>query len=357
MRTRLTRTVLLLGAWLAAAPPALHAAVIVLANRTPQEVSFTLTAPGEAGQDYKLAPHDLMSVPAAGGLQISFAVKGDRRAHQLDTDTAYYFGASDDGPELKGIGPPRRDEPAPARPGKPAAARTKEPLKIAVKILVDQAEPLTQEGWEPRLRKRVAAASAILERQCRVKLEVESVGTWESDGRVTELNELLRDFEGKVKVKPARLAIGFTSQRFPHVAGQHLGAIRQPLSSHIILREWFPRTEPERLEVLVHELGHFLGATHSPEVRSMMRPNLGDGRAVRTDFPIGADPLNALIMSLVADDLRGHEARSLGDLSRPTRERLAQLYDEIRPTLPQDHTPEKYLRLLGLKPAEPAPPH
>src|SRR5437588_195180 len=83
---------------------------------------------------------------------------------------------------------------APPDPGRAAAAPAKGLLKVTVKVLVDQAEPLEQEAWEPRLRKRVAAASAILERQCRVKLEVEAVGTWESNGRLTELNELMRDF-------------------------------------------------------------------------------------------------------------------------------------------------------------------
>jgi hypothetical protein len=357
MNTRLARAVLVLGAWLVVAPPALDAAVIVLANRTGEEIAFTLTPPGGAGQDYKVPARDLISVPTAGALQISFAAKGGRRSHRLDTDMAYYFGATDDGPELKGIGPPpRREGPATPEPGKPATAPAKGLLKISVKLFVDQAEPLEQEAWEPRLRKRVAAAAEILERQCRVKLEVESVGTWESDNRLTELNELLRDFEEKVKPKPARLAIGFTSQRFPHAPGQHLGAIRRPLSSHLLAREWFPRTETERLEVLVHELGHFLGATHSPEDTSAMRPNLGDGRALRSDFPIGADPLNALVMNLVADDLRGHEAKGLGELSRPTRERLAQLYGEIGPAIPKDHVAEKYLNLLGLKPRESAPP-
>jgi hypothetical protein len=350
MNTGPTRALLGLAAWLAVAPAGLPAAVIVLANRSGEEVAFTLTAPGEASQDYKLPPRDLISVPTGGGLEITFPAKGGRRSHQVAADAAYYFSTSDAGLELKGVGPaPEKALPLLGRPPKGL-------LKVAIKILVDQAEPMEQEAWEPRLRKRVAAASAILERQCRVQLDIESVGTWESDARLTELNELLRDFEGKVKPKPARLAIGFTSLRFPHVAGQHLGAIRQPLSTHIIVREWYPRTETERLEVLVHELGHFFGATHSPEDSSAMRPRLGDGRALRPDFLIGADPLNALVMNLVADDLRGREAKRLGDLSRATRERLAQLYAEIGPTLPKDPTADKYVRLLGVDPQPPAPP-
>jgi hypothetical protein len=355
MRARLTRTLLVLTAWAVAAPLPVSAGVIVIANRSPEEVSFALTPAGGAAQDHKLPPRELMAVPADGSLSITFPAKGERRTQQLEADRAYAFGDAGGGLELTGIGsPPRRDRPEATRPESAAARTKKEVLTLPVMVLVDQCDPMGRDGWEPRLRKRVEAASAILERQCRVKLEVVAVDTWESDNRLTELNELLRDFEGKVKlVKKARVAIGFTSQRFAHVAGLHLGGIRQPLANHILVREYFPKSESERLEVLVHELGHFLGATHSPEGGSVMRPNLGDGRSLKSDFPIGLDPLNALAASLVAEDMAGREPKRLGDLSRATRERLAQVYEEISPTIPKDPTPTKYLTLLGLKPQAP----
>ena len=78
-----------------------------------------------------------------------------------------------------------------------------------------------------------------------------------------------------------------------------MAGTRGPLHSHILVREWSPQmSEPERLEFLVHELGHFLGASHSPEPDSVMRPVLGDqpGRSARA-FRIRFDPVNTLVMS------------------------------------------------------------
>ncbi len=44
-------------------------------------------------------------------------------------------------------------------------------------------------------------------------------------------------------------------------------------------------SEPERLEVLVHELGHFLGAAHTSDQNSVMRPKLGDRRSTCQELP------------------------------------------------------------------------
>ena len=44
--------------------------------------------------------------------------------------------------------------------------------------------------------------------------------------------------------------------------------------------------------MLVHELGHFLGAVHSAESRSVMRPNIGDRQERVRSFHIGFDAPN-----------------------------------------------------------------
>src|SRR5207249_3791782 len=91
----------------------------------------------------------------------------------------------------------------------------------------------------------------------------------------------------------------------------------------------------------------YLGAAHSPEPTSVMRPLLGDGKGNSRYFRAPYDPVNTLVMNLVAEELRGRPLRNLAELSSSTKERLAQVYAEMAKTQPDDPTPPKYLRLLG----------
>ena len=151
------------------------------------------------------------------------------------------------------------------------------PSVISVKILVDQKEPTVQQVWEKRYRDRLAAASKVFEQTCHVRFSVSAVGTWTSDDNSRDLLKLIDDFERKVKPAPAQLAIGFTGQEYALRDEHRIGGARGPFRAHILIREWGRQiTEPERLEILIHELGHYLGAVHSPEPQSVMRPDISD---------------------------------------------------------------------------------
>ena len=171
------------------------------------------------------------------------------------------------------------------------ATDAKKLTTITVKILADDDEAATRDIWERRLRGRLAAASSVFERHCFVRFEVVAVDTWNSNDSITDFELSFADFEQQVRPAPARLAIGFTSQYRVMPGRTHLGGTRGPLHSHLLVREWSNRiSESEKLEVLVHELGHFLGAVHSPERDSVMRPILGDKQARAVGFRIGFDP-------------------------------------------------------------------
>ena len=146
-----------------------------------------------------------------------------------------------------------------------------------MKILVDDDEKAVRAIWEERLRKRIADASKILEKYAGITLEVVGCDTWVTTNDVQDFDAQLREFEANVKPRPADVAIGFASQYSVVTGRTHLGGTRGALGSHIMLREWSRHvSEPERLELLVHELGHYFGAAHSPEPVSVMRPVLAD---------------------------------------------------------------------------------
>jgi hypothetical protein len=355
MTFRLALAAGVIGFWLGEAAPRASGAIVVVANRTGGEVQFTMTpGPGKARQ-YAVASGDLTVIPVAGAAEITFGAGPARRRYQVDPDAAYYFADFPGGLDLKEItfagGPERPDRPGSGRPPEPPGraadgVRPAPPRVLTVKILVDQKEVAVRQSWEERLRRRVAAASQVLEHCCGVKLKVVAVEEWQSDDAPTDLPGLLRDFERRVKAHPAQLAIGFTSQRLSDAGEKQAGVTRMALHDHILMREWRPPSEGGRVDTLLHELGHYLGAVHSPEADSVMRPNLGDNPTARANRGSGFDPVNVLIMNLVAEEVFDRGVKHLSKVSPGTRERLRKIYTEVARTMPDDPSPAQYLGLL-----------
>jgi hypothetical protein len=342
------------------APTSLRAAVFVLVNRSAEDVQFTVVAGKDDSRPYKLAKGDVLAVPLTRGLEVDFTVDGKSHRCLMRRNEIYCFIGEGKDLRLKQVGFTSSWR-QPANSGgdekdgdDPIEKPAKVLLKIPVKILVDQAEPTVQNVWEKRLRQRLADASDILERCCRIRLEVVEVGTWQSDEKLTKLRDLMGDFRNKVTPGKARLAIGFTGLPAPKENDDKaLGCTPGPLQMHILIREYRPRTEAERLEVLVHELGHFLGACHVPDPESAMRAKLGDGKANLRSFRLGYDPLNTLVMNLVAEELAQRPVRGLGMLTAPSRRRLLDLYSSVARSDPEDPAAAQFVRMLGATPPEP----
>jgi Metallo-peptidase family M12 len=353
---RFSLLVLIVGTLIIALTKPAPAAVAVVSNRTQEEVTFSVVEAGPAENPqptkYKIAPGDLTAIPLPRGISAKLA--SDAIKYDIQADTAYYFGQLPSGKiDLDRIGVGEmptldlRAELPDSSAQKNGSTSDDANRTVAVKIFVDEKEPTKPAVWQRRLHDRVAAASDILERTCGLRLKVVAVGTWESDASITKFEDAVDEFSRKADPGEARIAIGFTSQ-FQIPSGRtHLGGTRGPLNHHILLREWSQIvSEPERLELLVHELGHFFGAVHSPEPDSVMRIILGDRQARVRKFQIHFDPLNMLAMNLVAEEWSRHPLNSYAELSLPTKARLHAIYEAISQTLPDDGSSLQYMRII-----------
>jgi hypothetical protein len=326
-----------------------EAGVAVLANHAETPVRFLIINADGKQQQYTLDRTDVIPIPITDKVGIAFESEGKPRRYLLYANTIYLFVEADKSLDLRTFplpAPPDEDPNFPQPKPRNIAHTT---YTITVKILVDDDQPAVQKIWERELRDRVAAASEIFEHHCGVRFEVKAVDTWISDNSITDFQKSLLEFEMKVNPAPAELAIGFTSQyAIPH-GETHLGGTRGPLCPYILIREWSQHvTKSERLEILVHEMGHYLGASHTADTESVMRPQLGDRRSHSTNFRIGFDPLDTLAMNLVGDELRAHTFHHFALMPLDTRRELQRIYLALGKELPKDPAAAQFIDILNL---------
>ncbi|MBA3484263.1 MAG: matrixin family metalloprotease [Pirellulales bacterium] len=332
-----------------------EASVVVLANRTTAPVSFQAVIDNHRVQNVTLEPGDSRPLFAEGGVRIKASVGGRPQEIALDPDCAYFMGKkSGAGPlELVKIG--LGETPGRAwQPLSPGAIELRDAGVIDVKVLVDDDEVRPRQVWERVVRERVAKASAALEAHCGVTLRITAVGEWDSDDLQRDFHQSMREFESEVLPAPAQIAIGFSSQYDIAKGRVHMGGTRGPLHSHIILKERSRNVlETERLELLVHELGHVLGASHSPEPNSVMRPVITGGLQRAAGARVQFDPPNTLLMALMGQEIRKRRIGEFEGVTPQTRRRMQEIYTAIAPTLPDDPAANQYLQLVASAGARP----
>ena len=218
---------------------------------------------------------------------------------------------------------------------------------ISVRIFVDEEEPRIEQLWQETLGRRLDQASTILSMYGSIRFSVTKFSVWESDDTIADFPSSLREFEKEAKPYPAELSIGFTSQYALKRGRSNLGGTRGPMRKHILIREGAPKIEEvERLEVLVHELAHYLGAAHSGNQDSVMRPVLGDGRSRARSFRILLDEPNAQIVKLVSAEMASHNVQTMHKLTIPTREKIRDEYRTLAREFPDDDVAKTYASLI-----------
>lgn len=348
-----------LGAATAAEPEP----VLVFTNRSTIPIRTEVHTPKPSKFPLQLEPDDLTTIPFRDGSTLLAAQPGQPPLKLLP-NTIYEF--SDAG-ELPGkgqswvckplkLGFPHgwalAPKPNRALVAAQAPADEKQNNVIKVVLAVDDDELTAKAVWEKRYRQRIEAASQVLEFHTGLKLEIVAQTTWVTSNRITDFEQSLAEFERTVQPQgPTDLVIGFTSQYELERGRIHLGGTRGMLASHILLREGSKKmSEVEKLEVLVHELGHYLGANHSAEKNSVMRPILGDRQSRERRFRILYDPLNALAINMIAADFRANHVRRREELSDTTRAKLLAIYAVQGQLMSEDPSVKHMLRAIGAMP-------
>ena len=329
--------------------PDAYAKVTVLTNRTLRSLPVEILRAGQPGDSLVLPSGDSLPVFFPATLRVRYGSGLQRKEYELVAGSAYYFALGIEDSQLHlqeiGLGKPMRNDLDRQHKVLKVIARS---ATVPVKLLVDDDEPTHRKIWEARLRNRVADASKILERHSGIRLKVVAVSTWDSEDAQHDFSQAMREFEREVMPSPASLAIGFSSQYKAERGRIHMGGTRGPLHPYILLKERSPNLrETERLELLVHELGHFLGASHSPEPQSVMRPLLTGALQRRVGARIQFDPVNTLLMGMLGEEVRMLGVRRLSDVSAATKERMLEIYRVLDVALPQDPAASQYLQIIA----------
>ncbi len=327
------------------APVPARAAVLILGNYTAEAVACTIAEPGAKARAHKVPPNSVIPVHVSGPADVTFTAKGRATTLRLDPYSAYLFlpdpaaGIRLEGLELPGEGLERdgRGELNPV---------PRDPVKVPVTLLVDDCDPRAEKYWQEVVRKRFDAAAAVIESACGIRPEFAGFDTWTSDPAAKNLSDLLTEFEKAVKVKPGALALGYTSRRIDEKVDPAFGVNRGLGNRHVLVREWLPKGEPERVEVLVHFLAQALGGVGSPDPGSALRAKLGDGYINHADSVLRLDPLNALVLNLWAQERRRDPAVGFDGVSVMNRHRLTRVYKALLKAAPGDALATAYLNDL-----------
>jgi len=306
--------------------PSSFSAVVVISNRTEHPVQIDVMDRDGRSTAYQVPPNGLIPVVRFSPVTTRISIGEASTVQDLQLNRIYEIQTS--GPEKARTIVVSPMQIGNIRPGvwlMPNGKKLPTSVTIPVAIFVDEEQPANRSVWEPRLKAQVAEASRFLEWFCRVRFEVVNTGTWVSDNARNTPDGILEDFRRKTTSQEAKLLIGFSSQLAVPADGR-FHALAQLLDSHIVLPDVQGTFSAQtQLMSLIHALGHFLGAVDTTQDGSVMNPNYagtgGEGR--QRDY---FDPLNVLIMNIVAEDLMFRGVGQIDQLSTGTKDYLSSLY-------------------------------
>lgn len=175
--------------------------------------------------------------------------------------------------------------------------------KIRIRVHASEAHQRVIFGWQVRFLDTIERANAYLGPTAGLELEVTRARPWKLEIEPTDLEAGARLLMGHDPGQGTDLVVGLFSPLPAMTSAIHRLGLANLLGRHMILRTFdsveemsvlkrrFPGLEPEEVErlyvarrvhaevqLILHELGHMLGALHVRDIRSILYPNL-DARA------------------------------------------------------------------------------
>jgi hypothetical protein len=181
---------------------------------------------------------------------------------------------------------------------KPAASSPGTPLrKLRVRAYADADYQRQTPRWSARIEEQIARASAVLEAQFALHLEVESVRRWDRAGGQGRLSDALAELQALDPATNLDWVVGFVSSLGAFTASQEELGIACLFCSHLIVRGMFSAAESDAIDralpllstaereslarerrvhkevaVFLHEWGHTLGAFHERSPQFLLSP-------------------------------------------------------------------------------------
>jgi hypothetical protein len=146
--------------------------------------------------------------------------------------------------------------------GSDLAARLALPVKVRVKVLVDDDLVAEHEDWIDYVQRTVSQASRVYEEQFGVELELAGIGRWPVAAKGMRVEALLDDLRARPR-EGTDILLGMTAR--PLDQGAIAGQAETPLptspynGAHGIVYATPDAREPH-LRTLLHEIGHMFGA-------------------------------------------------------------------------------------------------
>ncbi|MGB9687815.1 hypothetical protein [Thermogutta sp.] len=322
MRGPLSNFFLLVVLSFAATTHSAWAGVVVLVNKLESEAEVEIRDGTSQPRAFRIPSGGLVPVFATTSPVVGVKAGSSSLEERAELNTIYEIALQGESIVLRQV------HVGNLRPGvwiAPSQKMDQRTTTIPVALFVDEEQPAVREVWEPRLRRQVEEASKFVEWFCGVRFQIVRVGTWTSDNAFQSVESLLDDFRRKVRPDDVLLVLGVSSQL--RVAGN--GEFHYPLGlfeSHLVIPDVQQTyTAQMQLMTLVHSFGHFLGAVDVTDIPSVMNPAQKTLHAEK-DKPDYFDPLNTLVMNLVADELAFRNVRQVKELSSSTRNYLLGIY-------------------------------